>query len=140
MEDKDRILIEVDNWAENIIKGIPAGINKPKYYEPIAWHKFVKVDDLIQAVEDLSDEVDRLTTAKSSPIVLDREFLNIVEEISNELGNDYVDIDSSTTLKDLYVMVEDLYKAYIEKDEELENTIQEREEYYMPRRNVNPYI
>ena len=134
------MMIETDNWVQDIIKNIPTGIKKPKYYEPICWHKYVKVDDLINTISDLSDEVDRLNNSNSSPIILSKEFLNLVEEISDVLGNDYVDIDSSTTLKNLYVMVEDLYKAYIKKEEELKNEIEEREEYWVPRRNADPYL
>ena len=134
------MMIETDNWIQDIIKSMPVGIKKPKYYEPIAWHKYVKVEDLIQAIEDLSYEVERLSTEKVAPVVLDKQFLNLAEEIGDEMDTEYLEEDGTTDMDRLYEMVKDLYKAYNEKEEELQNTIEEREEYWVPRRNVDPYL
>lgn len=120
------MMIETDNWVQDIIKNIPTGIKKPKYYEPICWHKYVKVEDLINTISDLSDEVERLSSDKEAPVVLDKEFLNLIEEIENETDTEYLEEDGTTDFNRLYEMVKDLYKAYNKKEEEL-NIIQERE-------------
>ena len=134
------MMIETDNWIQDIIKTIPEGIKKPKYYEPIAWHKYVKVEDLIQTIEDLSYEVERLSAEKVAPVVLDKQFLNLVEEIEDTMDTKYLEEDGTTDMDSLYEMVKDLYKAYNDKEEELQNTIEEREEYYTPRKGVNIYL
>ena len=43
-------------------------------------------------------------------------------------------------MESLYEIVYDLYKAYNDKAEELKDTIEEREEYWIPRRDANPYL
>lgn len=120
------MMIETDNWIQDIIKTIPDGIKKPKYYEPIAWHKYVKVEDLIETIEELSYEVKRLTPIGEEPIELDKQFLNLVEEVSDDLKTEYLEEDGTTDMNRLYCLVEDLYKAYIEKEEELKNAIEDR--------------
>jgi hypothetical protein len=110
-------MIETDNWLEDIIKGIPSGIKKPKYYEPITWHHYVKVEDLINLIEELSSEIKRLTPDGEAPVVLDKQFLNIVEEVSDDLQIEYLEEDGTTDMNRLCNLVEDLYKEYLREKE-----------------------
>lgn len=52
------MLIEVDNWTKDVLHNTTDYIIKPKI-RTIENKKYVLVDDLVQAIADLTDELDR---------------------------------------------------------------------------------
>ena len=52
------MLIEIDNWTRDVLNNATDYIIKPKI-RTIEYKNYVLVDDLVQAIADLTDELDR---------------------------------------------------------------------------------
>ena len=140
------MLIEIDNWTRDVLNNATDYIIKPKI-RTIEYKNYVLVDDLVQAIADLTDELDRqyevinkfdnniqIYFKGNEVIKLSPKEVQTFRDAEELLKEDLDLKEDGTILKEQYtLMLEELIK----KADDLQEKIEKQKQYIEETNNRN---
>lgn len=140
------MLIEIDNWTRDVLNNATDYIIKPKI-RTIEYKNYVLVDDLVQAIADLTDELDRYYEVinkfdnniqiyfKGNEVIkLSPKEVQSFRDAEELLKEDLDLKEDGTILKEQYtLMLEELIK----KVQDLQEQVEKQEQYIEETNNRN---
>lgn len=140
------MLIEIDNWTRDVLNNTTDYIIKPKV-RTIEYKNYIMVDDLVQAIADLTDELDRqyevinkfdnniqIYFKGNEVIKLSPKEVQSFRDAEELLKEDLDLKEDGTILKEQYtLMLEELIK----KVQDLQEQVEKQEQYIEETNNRN---
>lgn len=140
------MLIEIDNWTRDVLNNATDYIIKPKI-RTIEYKNYIMVDDLVQAIADLTDELDRqyevinkfdnniqIYFKGNEVIKLSPKEVQSFRDAEELLKEDLDLKEDGTILKEQYtLMLEELIK----KVQDLQEQVEKQEKYIEETNNRN---